>query len=248
MFAVAAVTLIITFVGVAIAFAAYRISQAQRPSGPRVSLHVSEPHSNAAWVVEQDPRSLPPPPLVSPSVGDCKSWKDWSSDATAYEFFTEVDVDVTAREDTSVVIQRVTANILSQKSSNHWYVVRCAGEGGPEPLAHFNLDLAADPPSAVWMEVTGDEEVPVADYRVHIGPGSSDSFRLSGSTSAAHVVYDWELSIDLLVNGQARTMTIDNEGQPFRTAASVQIAPFFASTGDEWKVCPETYSVELCIE
>lgn len=156
-------------------------------------------------------------------VNSCQSLFDASLSAGAFNLdSTYLLLDVQGNAPNGVTIVGMRAVVRNRAKPENGVHVICFGGGEVGRVGlFFNLDSAH--PAALRVGQSGPPRgLYFAKKVVHLQP--DEPFPFSITASAARSAVEWELKLDLLVNGEQRTETVEApQGGPFRTSGRLSI-------------------------
>ena len=143
--------------------------------------------------------------------------------------FTDVEVVVTGRSAEPVILDGIRIKVVKRGPPPTGVQVGPLGAGAVA-VRSFLVDLDRTPPSVAYF--TGDEPAPgerPVEFPYRVSATEPEVFVIISQTERHDVTWVAELS---WISGEQRGVTvIDNDGTPFRTAASANATPYDFSGG-----------------
>jgi hypothetical protein len=173
--------------------------------------------------------------LGNPPSGPCVEWWKWARSYGGVDVRdTEVRVTLIAATDRTVVINGLRPQIVKREPPPPWPVVLCAAAGGAELTyrgMHVDLDGFGTPTAHfVAQDGTQAQRPPVISVRA----GEAEMFHITGHAEYEYI--EWVAEVLLIVDGQRKTVTIDDDGEPFRTCGK-DLRQWYRWHADEgWQV------------
>jgi hypothetical protein len=153
---------------------------------------------------------IPPPPQ-----GKCTAWWKWARELGGEPAgLMELQVTITAWEDLRVIVDALRIEIVSTPTPPIGTTVVCP-VGGAD-LVHQQLAVTlSEFASSVIPRAAGSAEA-TNNFAFSLGPNETCRFSLSVTPSDEPIqCYEWVALLDLLVNNERKTVTVDNDGRPF---------------------------------
>jgi hypothetical protein len=157
--------------------------------------------------------------LGIPPSGPCVDWWKWARSHGAVDVRdTEVRVTLTAASDRTVVIDALRPQIMKREPAPPWPVVLCAAAGGAELTyrgIHIDLDGFATPTAHFVGQDGRQAQRPLL---ISVRAGEVEGFHITARAENEYI--EWVAELMLIVDGQRKTKTIDNDGEPFCTCGN----------------------------
>lgn len=163
---------------------------------------------------------------------DCRARRSWAFDrggADADE--TRLTVTLLGQRSAEVSIRNLRVEVLSRKPLDDGVVAACPVGGASKETHGFAVDLGTARRSATVTFTdprTGDS----SRVRLTLAEGESEELDVLALTMVQGVV-EWRLLLDIVADGELRTIAIDDDGEPFRTAGTGGL-PMFRWTEKQW--------------
>lgn len=165
------------------------------------------------------PDQLPVPPDYPESEfsGHCDEWQDWmASTASIYSGGNGFGLQIMAGSDDLVVVKNIEVKVFSKKIAQAGTTINCVHGGGSNAGYSVNVDTQAN--RTTFTSWDGDGS------KVEMPPGSiSLGQKDSGFTDAAISItsedgylYEGEILISAIVNGETKTISWGSSVQPLR--------------------------------
>ncbi|QQQ75458.1 hypothetical protein IOD16_30875 [Saccharothrix sp. 6-C] len=180
-------------------------------------------------------QDVEPPPVARDTCYDRYQWAHANGAIDVGSTLTRVSI--TPDEGHTVVIvgaKRVA--IEPDKSPNVGHVATCGGKGA-SPVRHISIDL--DKGEKTYFDGTDDQP---KDLHIPIDSGKTEVIDIQAFTIERSWTYKVELT--LVVDGEERTLVIDDNGKPFRTTAVTNAKQYRWQNGAWVEVGPEIPAVQ----
>jgi hypothetical protein len=152
-----------------------------------------------------------------PNVEDAKQWVTAGATDQGSEvpFTGNVRLAVQGTTPTAVVLSDMRVRIRSQSPAGG--VLARVGEvcGGDQSVRRFAVDLLRSPPSVT--SIAG-SKTPAVDFPYRVSNGDPEVFNVAVDRLDCDCT--WVIEIDWASAGQTGTLTVDNNGRPFRTTST----------------------------
>lgn len=163
--------------------------------------------------------------------GTLDGWPEWikkQGGAAVDELF--VLVTLVCDEDTTVVVRPPSVSVQHHQIDPGATGLRYAPQGGPSivPTATFNVSL-----SVGYSKIATDTPEPTTPLSWALSKGESQQFLIQARAHGVGI-YSWSLTLPMIVDGRTTTHRIDDDGQPFLTAALPEGCPSYFWAGGEW--------------
>lgn len=176
-----------------------------------------------SYVVATSAREVPPPPR-----GLCRDRKAWADSIGAVDaVFTRLQVTLEGRSGGAVVIDGIRAEVVARRAPLAGTWLMCPVGGAEASPRRIDLDLDSEPPKVQFLR-EGDEPV-ATPILFTLRRGEVETFLVRAVTSTCDC--KWRVTFDLIASGERRTVTIDDDGQPFRTTATARAKPHVWQAG-----------------
>ncbi|MET9321347.1 helix-turn-helix transcriptional regulator [Streptomyces sp. NPDC003038] len=192
-------------------------SPAPSPGAPlraAVRSHVWNAGCDHAYLVEQGPGAVPPPPVEADAPA-------WAAAQRAVHAGTQiVEVTLHGVGAGTVVLEDLQVRVAARRTPPPWNVYQMSqGCGGALTPAGFAVNL--DAPRPLARPVAGNDagnRVPAPAFPLRVSAAEPVVLRVEAATTGCDC--DW--SLDLIWTGPSGsgTLRIDDGGRPLRTAAS----------------------------
>lgn len=153
-------------------------------------------------------------------VDGCTSLREAGRQAGAADYFgTFLQLIAEGRTLKDVAIVGIQARIVRRDKRANGALISCESAGAVDVIAlGLNLD-EPEPVARTINEESGKFEEPwfSQDSAVTLTKGELLPFRITATTKKSYV--EWELEIQMIIDGEREEMVLDNEGEPFRTTA-----------------------------
>jgi hypothetical protein len=130
----------------------------------------------------------------------------------------------------AVVIDGIEVEILRRRPPIRGTSAHCPAGGAVGNPRLIDVDLDADPPEVLYAEA-GDDYPARRRLNFTLTDAESDTFRLRAHTTRCDCT--WRARVQMVVNDQRMQLTLDEDGEPFRTSASAA-ARHVAWNGRRW--------------
>lgn len=181
------------------------------------------------YVTGNRPEKLPAPPVLT-CAGRWK-WAHGLGAVDADQTLAQVTLTVPTGE--PVVVQAIRAELVGQRQAPlTGTTLDCPGGGGGQPVRLAIVDLdKRDLPVTVEPGPGDPTAAPGAPYSLQVVPGVAEVIDVVGKTSTCDC--RWRLLLDVVAAGKHKAVTVDLDGQPFRTTSSNN-APRLRWDGTHW--------------
>lgn len=180
-------------------------------------------------------QDVEPPPVARDTCYDRYQWAHANDAIDVGSTLTRVSI--TPDEGHAVVIvgaKRVA--VEPDKSPATGHVATCGGKGA-SPVRHISIDL--DKGEKAYFDGTDDQP---KDLHIPIESGKAEVIDIQAFTAERSWTYKVELS--LVVDGEERTLVIDDNGRPFRTTAATNAKQYRWQNGAWAEVGPDIPAVQ----
>jgi hypothetical protein len=169
---------------------------------------------DAAYLFRTTLGELPPPPGGRESCSDRDAWADQHDALDAG--ITVARLTISSSVDEAVSWNAPEVNVLERRSPPKGITATCfGGGGGPGDIDSWSIDLNRKEPR-VQVFLPGDTE-PAPSVGYTLDPDETRQFDLIATTDNCWCT--WEIVLPLTVGGDKSTVTFDDHGEPFETAA-----------------------------
>ncbi|MFD5733539.1 hypothetical protein ACFWIY_11970 [Streptomyces sioyaensis] len=142
----------------------------------------------------------------------CAGFWDWARKRGAVDDgSTMLQLTVTNSGSNAALITGMRAEVLSRTPVSHMVEATCPTQGEAQVYA-VNMNL--DEPQPVGVYQKEGKHHPL-DFTV--AAGELETFLVTADIT--HGASKWKLAVDVVEDGQKRTLMVDNDGKPFATAA-----------------------------
>jgi hypothetical protein len=185
----------------------------------RISLREAHNGSNGFWMAA---RSLAAIETQLRKARDCTSLFELAKRAGAADIGESThDLLLEGRTYRDVTIVAMRAVVLKREPALSDAKISCASSGAQEAIGVvFNLDephpVARRIRSRAYVITPGKPYFGRGNV-ISLKPGEIQPFQIVAQATKAYV--EWELHLDTIIDGKARKVTIDNNGEPFRVTA-----------------------------
>jgi len=155
-------------------------------------------------------------------VDGCDSLREAGRQAGAADYSTTyLELIGEGRTLKDVVIVGIQGKILSREPRASGPLISCESAGATDVIA-LGLNLDEPEPVARFIEDNGEFGEPWfgEDSAVTLTKGELIPFHVTARTMKSYV--EWELEIEMIIDGKREEIVLDNEGEPFRTTAPLQ--------------------------
>jgi hypothetical protein len=155
-------------------------------------------------------------------VDGCDSLREVGRQAGAADYSTTyLELIAEGRTLKDVVIVGIQGKIVSREPRANGALISCESAGATDVIA-FGLNLDEPEPVARFIEESGEFSEPRfgEDSAVTLTKGELIPFHVTARTMKSYV--EWELEIEIIVDGKREEMVLDNDGEPFRTTAPLK--------------------------
>ncbi|RLK25313.1 hypothetical protein DER29_3311 [Micromonospora sp. M71_S20] len=140
-----------------------------------------------------------------------------TSDKHPYRLLTRVRLSVVGQWAAPVFVTQIRARVLRRSAPlPHAYVFQ-QSQGDGEPLK-IGFDL--DEPDSVARVIGPDKRLGgayVDDRSLTLAPGEPITIDVQAQTDRSY--HEWVIDLDLDLDGEKRVVTVDHDGQPFRSTS-----------------------------
>ncbi len=163
------------------------------------------------YIVPQPIQDVPPPPL---QIDACSGRHQWARSLGGMDVeatLARITISSSPGNQVQVVgVERVPMG--DRRNPATGTLLACPGRGAVVPVRHLNLNL--DTNGDEFYDGVSAEPVPL---NLSVPGGTTETIDLLATTQQ----YDWmyEVKLKLRVNGDDTEVTIDDNGEPFRTSA-----------------------------
>lgn len=176
------------------------------------------------------------PSALTEPPDDCRDRRDWAwalDGADADETWVQVTVENT-RQRGQVRIQDLRVEVEDEQPTPAGVVAACPVGGASADPVGLLVDLADL--SLSYLESAGQEPVPVPQFE--LDPGEQDAFAIRATAAPGELVR-WRIVGEVSSAGEVTPLTLDDGGEPFRTAGTVDAAgegvlPMLVWDGGAW--------------
>ena len=119
---------------------------------------------------------------------------------------------VAGKDAAPVVLQGLHVKVVERRGPMDGTLLSYFGLGAPQSVRYIQIDLSKSPPKWDWI---GDKGEPEEHFPLRVSESESEVFDVQAFTLKGDV--SWVLELDYTADGEQRTLTIDDEGKPFRT-------------------------------
>ncbi|MFI7582065.1 hypothetical protein [Kocuria kalidii] len=163
---------------------------------------------------------------------DCRARREWAYDqrgADADE--SRVLITMIGNRDEEISVQNARVEIIDRTPTGAGVVAACPVGGATGEVRGVVADLGSNgsPPRLEFKE----KGQVVSLERLTLDKGETETFYVIGRTSADEYV-EWRIVFDIVADGDTESITVDDDGSPFRTAGTSDL-PMYEWSGREWK-------------
>jgi hypothetical protein len=183
------------------------------------------------WVANQPLADLPARPGASGNDGD---WADWARRTGAVPTTQSVSFTVQGRSEAQVVLTDLRVRVVERLPAIAGVLVR-AGFGGDAVYRWVSADLDTDPPTLspgideMYEGSAPAERRPIAfPYEVSIS--DAETFLVDGTADSCYC--SWIIELSWASEGHVGTVTIDDNGKPFRVTGKSNITVSCETSGN----------------
>jgi hypothetical protein len=161
------------------------------------------------YLIEREPGQVAPPPLEQ----DAPAWVASHGAVSAGEQYLALTVQGTGRE--TVVVESLTVRMVTKRSPLAWndYAMGYPGVGcgGGVPTRAFSVALDAARPALV-------PEAGHRNFPFSVSESDPEVYYVTADASAYDV--SWYLELSWSSGSRHGTLTVDDDGKPFRTSGA----------------------------
>ncbi|MCX4693952.1 helix-turn-helix transcriptional regulator [Streptomyces sp. NBC_01408] len=184
------------------------------PLRAAVRSHVWAYGCDHAYLAEQGPGALPPPPLEADAPA-------WASSQRAVHAGTQiVEITLHGTGPGAVVLEDLEVRVAARRTPPAWNVYEMSqGCGGAITPAGFAVNLDASRPLA--RPVAGNDAgaaVPAPSFPLRVSAAEPVVLRVEAATKACDC--DWVLDLRWTGPSGSGTLRVDDNGRPLRTSAT----------------------------
>lgn len=169
---------------------------------------------------------VPPPPA------DCRDRREWASrlgGADANETYFRISLEGNRPGQVKIAGAHVDIMPNGREGGSKGVVVGCQW-GGPSDYDGLVINLDEDPPQIRYYP-PGSQQ-PASTVDITLSQDEINDVFVDASISSGSV--EWKLVLDVVKDGAASTITIDDGGRPFRTVATSE-APLYSWNNHRWE-------------
>lgn len=171
--------------------------------------------------------------LPSPPSALCREWQDWAYGRGGVDAEqTRLQIQLQGRANTAILIDRVEVDVERRDKPLAGTLGYCAARGGAVASPRqVDINLDTSPPTVLFA-MTGDDYP--SRHRLPLTLTGSETELLEIKAHTRRCDCRWRAKLHMIVDGERYVAVIPNEGEPFRTTASVA-ARHLTWTGDRWR-------------
>lgn len=161
--------------------------------------------------------------LTAPPPGRCRDRARWAKSLGGADAgFTRVEVALQGRASGTVLIDDIEPIVVTRRKSMSGTWAQCPVGGASASPQMIQVNLDRNPPSVQFLATGGDpQRTPVL---FTIEKGEFETFFIE--TYATTCLCEWKVRFSLIEAGRKHVLTVDDDGQPFRTTGTGNAKPF----------------------
>ncbi|MFI9234877.1 hypothetical protein [Streptomyces sp. NPDC053079] len=199
----------------------------------------SKPEESVAVSVETNPAKvgtfgnqgisgvLPPGKKLATAPGPgCDGFHPWLQANDGIDAgVSKIQVLVEGKASGQVQISNLRVIVLGKETPSSGVLVRCPSAGGAN-LRTIQIDLDRSLPKIQYLDKEG------RPFGFTVEKGEVETFLVTATAEKAR--YSWRLEMDITVDGERKTVRVQNNGKPFQTAPDPHAGGWTWNYKDSW--------------